>query len=130
MSELVLWVAAASLVALVLGIVWYSPFGFGDAWVEAVARQREQLRNPLRVMAGSFVALVASGVALGVALKLLGISGVYAGAFCGLLAGVVVTAATLSDYLFAAQPLSLFAVQAFFRLAYLVVMGVVYAAWP
>jgi hypothetical protein len=129
-SDFVLLVASAVMVALVLGVVWYSPFGFGDAWSAAIERQRAQLRSPARAMAASFVSLVASAVALGVALRLLGISGVSAGAFCGLLAGGIVTAATLSDYLFAAQPLSLFAVQALFRLAYLVVMGVVYAAWP
>src|SRR5262249_41840420 len=97
--DAVLWVGSATFVAGVLGVVWYSPFGFGDAWIAAVARQRAELRNPVRAMAASFVALVASALALGVALRLLGVTGVYAGAFCGLLAGAIVTAATFSDYL-------------------------------
>lgn len=129
MRDLVLWVVSAVFVAAVLGVVWYSPFGFGDAWIAAIDRQRAQLRSPVRAMAASFVALVASALALGFALRILGVTGVYAGAVCGLLAGGIVTAATFSDYLFSAQPLALFGIQATFRLAYLVVMGIIFAAW-
>lgn len=127
--DFVLSIGAAAAVAAVLGVVWYSPFGFGDAWVEASERQRAASGASSGPMLGSFAATVASAIALGVVLRVAGISTVGAGAWLGLLAGVVVSASLLSDYLFSAWPLPLFAIQAGYRVAYLVLMGVVLSVW-
>ena len=127
--DFVLSIGGAAAVALVLGVVWYSPFGFGDAWVEASERQRAAGGDGYAPMLGSFVATVASAIALGVLLRLAGVTTAGAGAWFGLLVGVVVAASMLSEYLFSAWPLSLFAIQAGFRIAYLVLMGVVLAVW-
>ena len=128
-ADFVLRVSAAVFVALVLGLVWYAPFGFGDAWLEATGRQRERLGGARGPMAGSLVALVVSAVVLGVLIDVAGVTTAGTGAWLGGLAGVLVAAGMLSDYLFCALPLSLFAIQGGYRLAYFVMMGVVFAAW-
>jgi hypothetical protein len=127
--DFVLWIAASASVALVLGVVWYSPFGFGDTWLEASERQREASGSPYGGMLGSFVATVASALALGVVLRVAGITTVGAGAWLGLLAGVLVAASMLSEHLFSAWPLPLFAIQAGYRITYLVLMGALLAVW-
>jgi hypothetical protein len=128
-ADFVLRVAAATAVALALGVVWYAPFGFGDAWLEARGRQRERFGASLAPMAGSLAALVASAVALGMLIRFVGVTTAEAGAWLGLLAGAMVGAGMLSDYLFSAWPLSLLAIQAGYRVAYFVLMGVFFAAW-
>jgi len=121
--------AAATFVLGTLGLVWYSPFGFGDAFVEALARQRERFGNPWQGMTWTFVALLAAAFALRALMRIAGVDSVAGGAWFGLLAGVLVSAAMLADTFWTATPLEDFAIQATFRLAYLVLMGVVYAAW-
>ena len=128
-SDLVLQAGAAAAVALVLGLVWYAPFGFGDAWLLAVARQRERFGAAEGAMAGSFAALLVSALALGVLIRLAGVTTAGAGAGLGLLAGALVGTALISDYLFFAWPLSLLAIQVGYRVAYLVLMGVLFAVW-
>jgi hypothetical protein len=80
-------------------------------------------------MLGSFAALVVSAVALGVVLRVAGVTTAGAGAWFGLLVSVLVGASMLSDYLFQARPLPLFAIQLGYRVAYLVLMGVLLAVW-
>jgi hypothetical protein len=127
--DFVLSFAAATFVLGTLALVWYSPFGFGDSFVEALGRQRERFGNDWQGMTWSFVALLAAAFALRALLRIAGVDSVAGGAFFGLLAGVLVSAAMLSDAFWSSAPLDSFAIQATFRLAYLVLMGVVYAAW-
>jgi hypothetical protein len=128
-ADLVLRIAAATAVALALAVVWYAPFGFGDAFVEARSLQRERFGPSIAPMASSLAALVVGGVALGILIRLAGVTTVGAGAWLGLLAAVMVGAAMLSDYLFSGRPLSLLAIQIGYQVAYFVLMGVLFAAW-
>lgn len=127
--DFVLSIGAAAAVAAVLGLIWYAPFGFGDSWLDAIARQRAAYGDPLGAMLGSFTALVVSAVALGVVLRAAGVATAGAGAWLGLLASVLVGASLLADYLFHALPLSLFAIQLGYRVAYFVMMGALLAVW-
>ena len=129
MRDFVLSFAAATFVLGTLALVWYSPFGFGDAFLEALGRQRERFGNDWQGMTWSFVALLAAAFALRALLRMAGIDSVAGGAFFGLIAGVLVSAAMLSDAFWIGTPFEAFAIQAMFRLAYLVLMGVIYAAW-
>jgi hypothetical protein len=116
-------------VLLSLALVWYSPFGFGDAFLDALRAQRERYGDPWKGMAGSFVALVACALALRALMRGAGVDSVAGGAIFGLLAGVLVAAAMLSDAFWSARSMELYTIQASFRVAYLVLMGVVLAAW-
>ena len=129
MRDFVLSFTAATFVLATLGLVWYSPFGFGDSFVEALGRQKERFGNPWQGMTWSFVGLLAAAFALRALLRIAGVDSVTGGAVFGLLAGVLVSAAMLSDSFWSSAPLEPFVIQATFRLAYLVLMGVVYAAW-
>lgn len=128
MQSFVLSAVSAAAVAFVLGIIWYAPLGFGDTWVEA-SRRRAAARGGAPALGASFAALVASAVALGAVLRATGVDSVAAGAWVGVLAGLLAALAMLSDYLFNGWPLELFAIQAGYRVAYLVLMGVVLGAW-
>jgi hypothetical protein len=129
MQTVVLSVVSAAAVAFVLGIIWYAPLGFGDTWVEATAR-RAASGSGGPALGASFAALVASAVALEAVLRVTGVNSVAGGTWVGALAGALVALAMLSDYLFNGWPLDLFAIQAGYRVAYLVLMGVVLGAWP
>jgi hypothetical protein len=129
-QETAIVIIGAAALAFALGFVWYSPFGLGDAWLEALGKRREELPSPGRAVAGGIVALVASAVALDVVLRVAGVRTIGAGAWMGLAAGVLVAAAMLSDYLFCGFSLRLFAIQAAYRVTYLVLMGVVLSARP
>lgn len=52
-------VVAATVVAMVLGFVWYYPAVFGNAWMKELGKTREQLGNPGPaygfMLAGAFV---------------------------------------------------------------------------
>jgi hypothetical protein len=115
-------------VAFTLGFVWYAPFGLGEAWLDALGKTREELGSPGRVFGGALAALVASAVALDVLMRAAGVHTIPGGAWFGLGAGLVVAAAMLSDYLFCGWSLRLFAIQAAYRVMYLVLMGVVFGA--
>jgi hypothetical protein len=127
--DFVLSFAAATFVLGTLALVWYSPFGFGDSFLEALGRQRERFGNDWQGMTWSFVALLAAAFALRALLRIAGVDSVAGGAFFGLVAGVLVSAAMLSDAFWSGTSLEAFTIQAIFRLAYFVLMGVVYAAW-
>jgi hypothetical protein len=129
MRDFILTISASSAVLLTLALVWYSPFGFGDAFLEAMEKQRERYGDPYKGMAGSFAALVACALALRALMRGAGVDSVAGGAIFGLFAGIVVAAAMLSDALWSARRMDLLTIQATFRVAYLVLMGVVLAAW-
>jgi hypothetical protein len=128
-ESFVLLVFSAAGVAFVLGVVWYAPFGFGDVFLEAAGRRREDLGGAGLALGASFAALVASAAALGIVLRLAGIASVAGGAWVGALAGVLISMAMLSDYLFCGWPLGLFAIQAGYRICYLALMGAVLGVW-
>jgi undecaprenyl pyrophosphate phosphatase UppP len=120
----------ALVVAFTLGFVWYAPFGLGASWLEALGKSREELGSPGRVLGGTVAALVASAFALDLLMRATGVRTIPGGAWLGLGAGGVAAALMLSDYLSCGWPLRLFAIQAGYRVAYLVLMGVVLGARP
>jgi hypothetical protein len=129
LESFVLSVFSAAAVAFVLGVVWYAPFGFGDAFLAAARKKREDLGGAALAMGASFAALVGSAAALHVVLRVAGVETVGGGAAVGTLFGVLIAAAMLSDYLFCGWPLGLFAIQAGYRVAYLALMGLVLGVW-
>jgi hypothetical protein len=120
----------ALVVALTLGFVWYSPFGLGDSWLEAVGKTREELGSPGRMVGGSLAALAASALALDLLMRAADVHTIPGGAWFGLGAGAIAAAVMLSDYLFCGWPLRLFAIQAVYRVLFLLLMGVVLGARP
>ncbi len=129
MNVLALGVAALS--GMALGALWYSPLAFGPAWMAALGKQAEDLGSPLPAMAGSMLACLVSAAAIEVLFVMTGGAGLAAGATLGLLAGVgLVATAMLSDALFSDWGMRLYLIQAGYRVAYLVLMGMVVGAWP
>ncbi len=130
MQDTAITILGAVLVALTLGFVWYSPFGLGGAWLDALGKTREELGSPGRALGGAVAGLVACAVARDLLMRMAGVSTIDGGAWFGFGAGLIAAAAMLSDYLFCGWSLRLFAIQAAYRVAYLVLMGVVLGARP
>ena len=130
MNDYLVAVVAGIFVAFALAFVWYSPSAFGETWLEAFGKRHEDLRSSVRPMLWSVAPLVLSALALAVVIELAGVNSVGGGALVGGAAGVVAAGAMLSDYLFCGWPLRVFAIQAGYRLLYLVLMGIVLAARP
>jgi hypothetical protein len=129
-QETAITILGAVVVALTLGFVWYSPFGLGGSWLDALGKTSAELGSPGRAFGGAAAALVASAVALDVLMRAVGVKTIPGGAWFGLGTGVIASGAMLSDYLFCGWSLRLFAIQATFRVAYLVLMGMVLGARP
>lgn len=130
MNEVAFAALAGLFIGLVLAFAWYSPSAFGDAWLEDTGRRPQDLRAALPALASGTGALVASGAALAVLVELAGARSVGAGAAVGGAAGAVVAGAMLSDYLSCGWSLRLCAVQAGYRVLFLVLLGVVLGARP
>jgi Protein of unknown function (DUF1761) len=129
-QETAITVLGALVVAFTLAFVWYSPFGLGGTWLEALGKTSADLGNPARTFGGAAAALVASAVALDVLMRAVGVKTIPGGAWFGLGTGVIVSGAMLSDYLSCGWSLRVFAIQAAYRVAYLVLMGMVLGARP
>jgi hypothetical protein len=129
-QETAITLLGALVVAFTLGFVWYSPFGLGESWLEALGKTREELGGPGRMLGGSLAGLVASAFALDLLMRAAGVHTIPGGAWFGFGCGAVAAGVMLSDYFFCGWPLRLFAIQAGYRVAYLVLMGVVLGARP
>jgi len=123
-------VLVAALIGVVLGAAWYSPLLFGDAWMAALGRSREELGAPGPAMAGSVVACLVSAAAVEWLVTATGTHTALAGAGLGAVLGLgVVATALLSDSLFSGTGLRLFLIQMGYRAGYLVLMGAICGAW-
>ena len=123
-------VIVAALAGMFLGAFWYSPVAFGDAWMRALGKSKEELVNPGPAMGGSAFSCVVSAVALALLVDGLGLSSAGDGAVLGLIVGVgVLSTAMLSDHLFAGTPWTLYFIQTGYRASYVVIMSIILAIW-
>ena len=122
-------VLAATVIAFVLGGLWYGPL-FGRAWMHAIGKTPEEIKpTPAPFVISFFTALITSLV---VALLIggLGIRGAVDGAVLGALVGFgCIATAMASDSAFCGWGLRLFLIQAGYRVSYSVIMGAILGAW-
>jgi hypothetical protein len=126
------WLAilVAAVVPMVLGALWYSPVLFARPWMRAVGRTPEELSGAsLGYALSALVALVTSYV-LARVVKWAEVDDVWNGALVGLFVwiGFVATVLAVNTY-FGGRPRMLWAIDAGYQLASLVVMGVILGAW-
>lgn len=128
-------VAASAVATFFLGAVWYTAL-FGRAWREAHGYSEEQMkrmqaRRPMPVFFGMMlVAYIVLAVVVALLADLVGARSAAAGATLGALlwlgpaAGIGVTEHISSD-----RPWRAYWIDRSFQLIYLVMMGVILAAW-
>ena len=121
----------SALVGMALGAVWYSPLLFGDIWLQASGKTREQLGAPAPAMIGSIISCLVAATAVEFLVVSSEAYSLFDGMVTGLVLGVaIVGMSMLSDSLFSGWDWSLYFIQAGYRAAYLVLMGALCGAWP
>ena len=123
-------VLVATLASFVLGGWWYSPSGFGRAWLAALGKSMNDLGSPAVAMTLTFLSTFFTAIILAVLINALGDPTLYRGAGLGLIVGVGIVATSMfSDYLFSGNPLELFLIQAGYRVVLLTIMGGIIGVW-
>ncbi|MEM8767805.1 MAG: DUF1761 domain-containing protein [Pseudomonadota bacterium] len=125
------WLAigVATVVAFVLGGLWYGPL-FGKAWMTALGKTEADIEpTPAPFIISFFTALLTCIVVAGL-MGALAIDGVIPGAAFGLLVGIgFIATAMASDTAFCGWGLPLFLIQAGYRVSYSVLMGAIIGAF-
>ena len=123
-------IAIASVVQLVLGMLWYSPVLFGKRWMKLAKVKMKKGENMGPQMAIAFVAgLVMAAVMSHALMSLRVVSVLGAGCFaaCAWLGFVVPT--QVSSVLWAKKPLGLFAIDVFYWLVAMKLMAIILVSW-
>lgn len=118
-------IIAAAVVAFLLGGAWYAPPLFGNRWMTALGKTKEELGAPGPAMAITFgtAVLTAIGVALIEQRLILSTMGAVR---LGLTLGVLIQGASmLSDQAFTKTSRELLCIQAGYRIVMLVAIAVV-----
>jgi hypothetical protein len=123
-------VAAATAAGYVLGAIWYAPPVFGNRWMAALGRTREQRGSPARAMTLTLITCLISAWVLAVILTRAGVGSALGGAVAGLGVGLGVYGLNIySDSLFAGSSLRLISIQAGYRALQYALMGAILGAW-
>jgi len=128
-------VLAAAVAVNVLGMFWYSPAGFANAWVKAVGFSKKQIKDGknkgmAKPMAINFVVSLVEAFVLANFVMLTGAATALQGAVTGvwLWLGFIATT-TLGIVLWEGKPAKLWVINNGFHLAALALMGAILAAW-
>lgn len=126
------WLAviAATLVAFMLGGLWYSKILFGDAWMQEVGLTEEAVNsaNMPKVFGGTFALQILAAIALAAFLG--PDSGWMAGLQTGLWIGLFwVSTAYGATYLFEQRSLRLWLINSGYYVVLYAIMGTIIGAW-
>jgi hypothetical protein len=122
-------VLVASVLAFVLGGLWYGPV-FGKAWLNALGKTEDDIEpSPMPFIISFFTALV-TAVVLAWLIHRLGIISWSGGALLGLITGVgFIATAMASDTAFCGWGAKLFVIQSGYRVVYSIIMGALLGGW-
>jgi len=125
-------VLVAGIAYFILGAIWYSPALFGNAWMKAIGKTKEQAQadySPWKLLFTLIMALVA---AYGIARISSWIRAdlLWSGLGVGLLIGVcfVLTTMGMND-LMESRPKKLFLMNIFYQIISFMVMGLIIGLW-
>ena len=131
----ILAVFVAGIVTFAIGGLWYSPLLFGKQWVafnevgaDKVAAMR---KNAPKLYGLSFVCYLVMAAMFAILLRMTHIEHIVGGAKLGFLLwfGFVATVG-LTASLYGGRSMKAYALDAGYQLVFLVVMGLILAAWP
>lgn len=122
-------VAGATVLAFVLGGLWYGPL-FGQAWLRALGKTQEDIKPSATPFVVSFFTAGLTAIVLAALIKALAIAGPMDGAMIGAITGIgFIATAMASDSAFCGWSLRLFLIQSGYRVTYSILMGIVLALW-
>ncbi len=123
-------VLLATIASFMLGGFWYSKAGFGQAWLAAIGKSMDDLGSPAVAMSLTFVSTFITAVVLAILINALGDPTLFRGARLGFVLGIGVVATSMfSDHLFCGNPLTLYLIQAGYRVTLLTIMGGILGVW-
>ena len=130
----ILAVLAAAVATFAIGALWYSPFLFGKQWIafnEVTPDKVEAMRKGAARLYGlSFLCYVVLAAVFAILIRMVHLESVLGGAKMGgmLWVGFVATLG-LTANLYSGRSFKAFALDAGYQLVFMVVMGLILAAW-
>lgn len=124
-------VVVATVVAMAVGSVWYTPSVFGNAWMKSIGLKKKDLDNAgwqpmILAVVGSFV----TAVAMGVLLQVLALTDIWQGATFGILVALAFLASNkVMQAQFEQRPLSYSVITTSADVVTLALMGAILAVW-
>jgi hypothetical protein len=123
-------VLAATVLACAIGAVWYAPPVFGNRWMAALGKSKEQLGDPVRLMVAQFFLTLVIAAVLAVVVVRFGAVTWIEGAVIGLVLSLgLVAASLLSDWMFCGFNMRLYWMQIGYKVVNFTVMGAILGAW-
>jgi hypothetical protein len=123
-------VLVAALAGYAIGGIWYAPPVFGNKWMAALGKTREQLGDPVKPMVAQFFLTLVIALVLAIMVVRFGAVNAREGAVVGLFlsAGLIATS-QLSEWMFCGFSMKLYAIQVGFKIVGYTTMGAVLGAW-
>ena len=121
-----------SVIAVILiGILWYSPFLFGDAWLDAHGYTTEQMRDAAgRNLLVSIISYSVMAIVLSVFISYAGVTTYYHGAFTGFLVWIGFLATVgMTAHLVLDQSWSIYFIDTGYQFVYSIAMGAIIGGW-
>jgi hypothetical protein len=123
-------VLVSTVVAYAIGAVWYAPPVFGNRWMAALGKSREELGDPARLMVAQFfLTLVIAAVLAAVVVRFGAVTWIEGAAIGFVLSLGLVATSLLSDWMFCGFSMKLYWMQIGYKVTYVTVMGAILGAW-
>ncbi|HEX4798612.1 MAG TPA: DUF1761 domain-containing protein [Burkholderiales bacterium] len=123
-------VLVATVVAYVIGAVWYAPPVFGNRWMAALGKSKEQLGDPVKLMVAQFLlTLVIASVLAAVVVRFGAVTWIEGATIGFVLSLGLVATSLLSDWMFRGFSMRLYWMQIGCKVAYITVTGAILGAW-
>lgn len=126
-------VLVCGVVAMGLGVLWYSPFLFGKIWLDSLDKSEDDLKkkfNPLKTYGLAFVGHLIMAYALARIMVYTGADSVAQGIRIAFLCWIGFTAATMTiNAVFEGKSIRLILVDGGYHLIVLHVFGIILGAW-
>ncbi|SRR5258708_768158 len=121
----------ATIVKVVIGMLWYSPLLFGRAWMRLVGCEPEEMKSRMpKAMVVDLVATFVLAFVLVHAVHYAGATGAGQGAAVGFFNWLgFIAAVAIGTVVYEKRPFKLFLINSGFYLACLPVMGAILAVW-
>ena len=123
-------VLVAALAAYFFGALWYSSVLFGNTWLRAMGKSKEELPSPTLPMLINFILTFITALGLALLIQGLGIVTFLDGILIGLIVAIAfILTNTLSEYLYTGASMKLFWIHAGYRVIYILIMGAILGVW-
>lgn len=126
------WLAvlAAAVAAFLLGGLWFSPVMFADRWLEAIGKQPEEMPNPTKGIALSFITTFVMSIALALIIDRMPLMTPLGGMRFGLVLGAgVILMGMISNATFTQSSRALLWIQGSYHVLMVTIMSVIHASW-